>query len=67
MPAYAQAKEMSHPSGSRILMAYSTEEEREIQDQFQAFREEQAEAHQAALEGREIKPRSHTLTLPKKV
>lgn len=58
MAGYAVAKEMPHPSGSKVLLAYSTEEEREILASFARYRAEQDEAHRAAIEGREIRPLS---------
>ena len=56
MAGYNTPKEMQHPSGSKVLFAYSTEDEQRINAEFVHFRAENAEAHNAAIEGRDIRP-----------
>ena len=55
MAGYSVTKEMSHPDGSRVFLAYSTEDESALLKEFARYRNDHDEANRAAVEGKEIK------------
>lgn len=64
MAGYGTPKEMHHPDGAKLLLAYSSDDESAILKQFAAWRLAEAEANDAAVQGREIKkPAPPTPTL----